>query len=148
MIRHGMRYLTGFILLVCLLAMLGCNKHNSNGSDGDMFYNHSNLQSGETELQKLTYEGPLSCVTHHSGWGRMSLMDMTEEFHEKVLDLLNGGTWMNDVTKCESDYEFETKNEEIRYHSECGTFIDVTNQRSLQLSDEEQAEINRMLGVK
>ena len=75
-------------------------------------------------------------------------MDMTEEFHEKVLDLLNGGTWMNDITKCESDYEFETKNEEIQYHSECGAFIDVTNQRSLRLSDEEQAEINRMLGAK
>lgn len=65
MIRHGMRKLTGFMLMICLLAVIGCNKHCLNGSDGEMLYNNSNLQSGETELQKITYEGPLSCVTHH-----------------------------------------------------------------------------------
>lgn len=132
------KYFMLFATIMCLLCLIGCNKENCG----------SQQSSTVPKNQKITYEGPLSCVTQYGGWGQVSMMDMTEEFHEKTLSILNGGTWMNDVTQCDSDYEFETKGETIRYHSECGTFNDITNQRSLSLSDEEQAEINRMLGAK
>ena len=139
MIIHSKKKIILVMTAVCLVAFAGCINHHI-----------CEVQSGETEgiEQNVIYEGPLSCVTHYGGWGKVSLMDMTKEFHEKTLDILNGGTWINEVTKCASDYEFETKSEKIRYHSECGTFIDVTNRCSLSLSDEQQAEINRMLGVK
>ena len=74
-------------------------------------------------------------------------MDMTEDAHKTILSVLNKGKWENDVTNCGYDYEFTTKNETIRYHSECGTFIDITNGQTMVLAEKDKDIINDLLGA-
>ena len=93
------------------------------------------------------YEGPLSCISYIGNEGTVVLIDMTEDVHKEILAILNSGHWYNDVSKCESDYSFETKNEKIYYHADCGTFNDVTNKRYMTLSEEKKEKINQLLGV-
>ena len=93
------------------------------------------------------YKGPLSCVSRIGADGVTALMDMTEDAHKTILSALNKGKWQDDITNCGYDYEFTTKNETIRYHSECGTFIDITNGRVMVLSNDDRVRINEVLGV-
>ena len=93
------------------------------------------------------YKGPLSCVSHIGADGVTALMDMTEDAHKTIISALNKGKWQDDITNCGYDYEFTTKNETIRYHSECGTFIDITNGRVMVLSNDDRVRINEVLGV-
>lgn len=74
-------------------------------------------------------------------------MDMTEDTHKIILSVLNKGKWQDSITNCGYDYEFTTQNETIRYHSECGTFMDITNSRAMVLSDEDRVRINEVFGV-
>ena len=108
------------LTLICILGLTGCGKK---------------------------YEGPLSCISYTDFAGTVSLMDMPEEVHEEILAVLNGGVWHNDMSKCESDFSFETKNETIYYHSECGSFNDATNKRYMTLSESERTKINQLLGA-
>ena len=93
------------------------------------------------------YKGPLSCISRIGADGVTALMDMTEDAHKTILSVLNKGKWKNDVTNCGYDYEFTTKNETIRYHSECGTFIDVTNGQAMVLAEKDKDIINDLLGA-
>ena len=93
------------------------------------------------------YKGPLSCITRIGADGVTALMDMTEDAHKTILSALNKGKWQDGVTNCGYDYEFTTKKETIRYHSECGTFIDMTNNKSMILSGQERLSINTILGA-
>ena len=86
-------------------------------------------------------------ISYIGNEGTVVLIDMTEEVHKEILAVLNSGHWYNDVSKCESDYSFETKNEKIYYHADCGTFNDVTYKRYMTLSEEEKEKINQLLGV-
>lgn len=93
------------------------------------------------------YKSPLSCISRIGADGVTALMDMTGDAHKTILSVLNKGKWENGVTNCGYDYEFTTENETIRYHSVCGTFIDITNNRSMILSNEDRTRINALLGV-
>ena len=93
------------------------------------------------------YKGPLSCISHIGADGETALMDMMEDAHKTIISALNKGKWQDDITNCGYDYEFTTKNETIRYHSECGTFIDITNGRVMVLSNDDRVRINEVLGV-
>ncbi len=62
-----------------------------------------------------------------------------------IIDILNSATWANDLAKCESDFVFVTQKQRVQYHCECGTFIDVTNQRSTTVSEEQRIAINAIL---
>ncbi len=65
-----------------------------------------------------------------------------------IIDLLNKGNWVNDMAECDSDFIFYTKEQEIRYHSACGTFNDYTNKNSFTASEEQRQRINEMLNVR
>ena len=93
------------------------------------------------------YKGPLSCVSRIGAAGVIALMDMTEDAHKTIISTLNKGKWQDDITNCGYDYEFTTKNETIRYHSECGTFIDITNGRAMVLAEKDKDIINDLLGA-
>ena len=64
-----------------------------------------------------------------------------------IIDLLNKGNWVSDLTECDSDFVFYTQKQEVRYHSECGTFNDYTNKRSFTVSEEQRQRINEILNV-
>ncbi len=64
---------------------------------------------------------------------------------EKITALLNKGEWVNDVTDCAHDYVFTLNGKKIRYHSSCGTFIDIESTRSLTVAESDKEEINTLL---
>ena len=94
-----------------------------------------------------SYKGPLSCVSHLGIDGTITMIDVTETVQKEIVTALNSGEWTNDVTNCGHDYEFTIQSQTIRYHSECGTFIDITNGRSLSLSETSETVINELLGA-
>ncbi len=62
-----------------------------------------------------------------------------------IIHILNEATWTNDLTNCGSDFVFYTQKQEVRYHSECGTFNDITNQKAMTVSEEQRIKINNIL---
>ena len=72
---------------------------------------------------------------------------LSQEAKEYIINVLNSGTWKNDLTQCITDFYFHTARQELRYHADCGTFNDGTNRRSLTVSGEEKETINAWLGV-
>ena len=97
----------------------------------------------------IKYSAPLSDFVHiqHDANGNVCRveMDISEDSQQVFLSLLNNGKWVNDITNCAADYEFTAQQIKMRYHSECGTFIDITNGRSLSLSEEDKTIINQLL---
>jgi len=73
--------------------------------------------------------------------------ELNKNAKQYIIDLLNNASWINDLSNCNSDFVFYTQAQEIRYHSECGTFNDYTNQKSMAVSEEQRTAINTMLGI-
>ena len=96
---------------------------------------------------KTRYVGPLPDISRQEINGAEVAIELTEAQQEQILSLLNSGNWVNDLTNCGHDYKFTTDSASIRYHSACGTFNDITNGRSLSLTDEQKAEVNKILGI-
>ncbi len=77
-----------------------------------------------------------------------AVIELETEDKSYIVDLLNEASWVNDLSNCDSDFVFYTQNQEVSYHSECGTFNDITNKKSMTVSEEERVAINTALGVK
>ncbi len=73
-------------------------------------------------------------------------VELNAEDRAYIIGILNEASWTNDLTDCGSDFVFYTQKQEVRYHSECGTFNDITNQRAMSVSDEQRVAINNILG--
>ncbi len=82
------------------------------------------------------------------GWEDTRTVLLNEEAQEKIANLLNDAVWVDDVTNCAADYEFLFSDRTVRYHSSCGTMIDMKEGRSVKLSDAEKSIVNDLLGVK
>ena len=94
------------------------------------------------------YEGPLFSASH-IGMDRVTTaIELTEDTQRAILSALNRGRWTDGVINCGHDYEFFTATETVRYHSECGSFIDVTNRRAMTLDPKDKESLNKVLGVK
>lgn len=79
--------------------------------------------------------------------GESQVVEMNTQDRRYIVELLNDAEWVNDLSNCYGDFVFYTQNEEVRYHSECGTFNDYTNKKSTTVSEEERYTINQILGV-
>ena len=64
-----------------------------------------------------------------------------------IVNLLNDASWTNDLSNCGSEFVFYTQKQEIRYHSECGTFNDITNKKSTTVTEEQRIAINTILEI-
>lgn len=115
-----MKKLIALVLaLVCVLGLVGCNQ----------------------ETYKLPHDQFCYSVTTSQD------IELSADGRQHIIDLLNNATWVNDLAKCESDFIFYTQKQELHYHSDCGTFNDITNQKMTTLSEEQCAVINAMLGI-
>lgn len=56
-----------------------------------------------------------------------------------------GGPWIMDASNCGHDYEFTVTGIDLRYHSDCGTFTDITGYCSLTLTSENREIVNAIL---
>jgi len=97
--------------------------------------------------ENTVYQGPLSCITYIGIDGTTAVMEMSEAEQEQILSILNSGEWINDMSDCAHDYKFTVINASIRYHSHCGTFIDMTNGCSMRLSETKKEFINNLFGA-
>ncbi|MDE6035796.1 MAG: hypothetical protein K2G36_07810 [Ruminococcus sp.] len=71
---------------------------------------------------------------------------MTAEDSQIIQNYCFGGNYENGTGDCMSDYIFTTgAGEKIYYHSECGTFNDIVNNRSYKVTDYQRDEINSFL---
>ena len=72
---------------------------------------------------------------------------LDQEAREYIIDVLNSGQWMNELTQCLDDYFFRTRGPELRYHADCGTFNDGMSRRHLTVTEEQRQKINAYLGA-
>ena len=85
---------------------------------------------------------------------------MSEEDAEILTQVLSGGAWADGTTDCASDCTVGLDGRWYRYHSECGTFNEITipgqpslssappppdDGKSLSLADAERACVNALL---
>ncbi len=94
---------------------------------------------------EIKYKAPMSNIKYTYMNSETIELQLTEDEQKEILEILNGGKWINDLSNCGSEYEFTVGKATMRYHSECGTFNDITNDRSLTLSDEQKARVNQIL---
>ena len=115
-----MKKLLALVLsLVCVLGLVGCSQQTYKLPHDQFCYSMTTSQD----------------------------IELSTEGKQYIIELLNNATWTNDLAKCANDFVFYTQKEEIHYHSECGTFNDITNQKMTTLSEEQCNTINAMLGI-
>lgn len=107
------------LLLIISLSLFGCKAKKYQSSWDGFCYTFYNGHEGS---KKLEYGG--------SGY---------------ILDILNSGAWEVGSFDCDYDFNFTTWNEEIYYHSLCGTFHDVTNGIILKVTEEQRLKVNSFL---
>ena len=76
---------------------------------------------------------------------KFSNIEVADYSSAMMLDLLNNGEWINDVTDCAHDYVLNFDDSSLRYHSSCGTFIDIENKRSLRLNESDKEAVNAIM---
>ena len=76
-----------------------------------------------------------------------SAFDLSKENTKTIQQILDAGSWMPDVTKCDSDYLLTFDGRTIYYHSDCGTFNERLEQghQSLRLSDADRETVNAVI---
>ena len=76
-----------------------------------------------------------------------SNFDLSAENAKTLRQILDSGSWMPDVTKCDSDYLLTFDSRTIYYHSDCGTFNERLEQghQSLRLSDADRETVNAVI---
>jgi len=137
------------LTLMLLMSLAACNRSNQppvETSSNTGITSTANTDN-PSEIVGTVYQGPLSSITYIGIDGTTAVMEMSEVEQEQILSILNSGNWINDVTDCADDYRFTVANTSIRYHSSCGTFIDMTNGCSMKLSETDKEFINNLFGA-
>ncbi len=89
-----------------------------------------------------TYELPHDQFCFFGATDQIQEVPLRAEDKAYIIELLNEAIWTNDLSNCEGDFVFYTQQQEVRYHSKCGTFTDMTNQKAMTVSDEARDRIN------
>ncbi len=113
--------ITVLAFVILLLTVVGCGKTYEKPWDQFCFQ----LREGELDVNKE--------------------IALSSEDIEYILSIMNSGKWINDLSECDCDFVFYTAKQEVRYHSECGTFTDCTNKRSMTVTEEQRQKINSIL---
>ncbi len=74
-----------------------------------------------------------------------TVITLSQEESSFVAEILCRNNWEEGTADCLSDMEFTMDGQIFYYHSDCGTFNDNANQRSLSVSGEEKEKINAIL---
>ena len=96
----------------------------------------------QEKTYQFAWDGFCYIVEEH---GFHSEFELATEDKKYILKLMNDASWEEEVSTCEHDFVFYTQRQQVRYCSECGTFYDVTNLRSVTLSADEHRKVNNML---
>ena len=142
-----MKKLIAFVLaLVCALGLVGCN-NNSQQAQENKTANTYTLEVTENsvgEIGRETYNFPV---------------EISEDDANALSQIINGGTWKEEITDCESDCVINLKGHWRQYDSERGILNQYdlkdmsvysskeqeVNGKSLVLSEEDRATVNTIL---
>ena len=84
-------------------------------------------------------------ISGASFWDREEAVKLSAEDAAVIAGLVERGSWMEGTGDCLDDCIIFMGGEEIQYHSNCGTFNDTGNEKSLHLTEEQQTEVNAIL---
>ena len=141
------RVLALFLVLICMLSIVACDKATSSeepvidGGVSDVSEIDINV-SGETEQQAIveSISGTITRIDEDK------IYDLTEEEVKIIADIIENGTWNTEGTaECANDCKLVIDDRTYFYHSECGTFNDKENNQNLSVTGEEKESINAIL---
>ncbi len=70
---------------------------------------------------------------------------MSADDSEYIIDFLENSPWDDGTADCLNDYTFVVNEKNYYYHSDCGTFNDNENQRSLPVNEDVKAKISEFI---
>lgn len=134
------------LIMACVLSLFGCNDDNQQAQE----YKETNTKSLEVTENAV---GEI-------GRGTLKLsVEIFEEDANTLSEIINGGTWKEEITDCESDCVINLKGNWMQYNSDSGTLNkynladmstfsskeqDVSG-KSLVLSEEYRITVNTIL---
>lgn len=143
------RVLTLFLVLVCMLSLVACDKATGSGEpvrDGDVsdiLEIDKNVSSETEQTQQAIVESISGTISHID---EDKIYDLTEEEVKIIADIIENGTWNTEGTAdCANDCKLIIDERTYYYHSECGTFNDKKNNQNLPVTAEEKENINAIL---
>lgn len=74
-------------------------------------------------------------------------VEMESEDRKYIIDLLNKAVWETNLEDCECDFYFSLQRQRVEYHSECGTFNDITNGKNTKVAEDQRLKINTILNL-
>ena len=98
---------------------------------------------GLSGCTKQEYELPWDNFCYSAGDG--SVIELSTEAKDYIIELLNNGKWYGEIAKCTSDVKFATQRQSIGYCINEGIFNDFTQNKSLRLSAEDRNIVNGYL---
>ncbi len=88
----------------------------------------------------------LAAWTLHASADVRPTMELSPEDAAILEKILANGSWSDGLPVCDSDYRFEAASgETYAYHTDCGTFINDQNAKSLKITEEQKNAVNRMI---
>lgn len=84
-------------------------------------------------------------ISAASLWDREHAAKLSPEDAAVIADFVESGNWMEGTGDCLNDCIIFMDGEEIQYSSDCGAFNDTVNEKSLHLTENQQAEVNAIL---
>ena len=134
------------LALVCVLGLVGCNNDKQ-----------------QTQEEKAANKHTLEVTENSVGEIGREIFNLSVEISEDdantLSEIINGGTWIEELTDCESDCVINLKGHWIHYNSDNGTLnkynlADMSiysskesnvSGKSLVLSDEDRGTVNVIL---
>ena len=134
------------LVLVCVLGLVGCN-NDSQQAQEDKTANTHTLEVIENSVGEIGRETFKFSV------------EISEDDANTLSEIVNGGTWIEEPTECESDCVINLKGRWTHYNSESGILnkynlkdmsvysskLQEVNGKSLVLSEEDRITVNTIL---
>lgn len=155
------KWLTWVLVLVCLLALAGCRAGGDKGDPGQektgenreqetAVLDGEDAQAGNTQAEVQTERAQTvkaqGSVARIGGGSLQNAVELSAEDAAMIARLLETENWNTGGTSdCIHDCVVTVDGKSVYYHSDCGTFNDEADQRSLSLPEEEQTALNAVL---
>lgn len=146
------RYFTLMLALVFVLSMAGCaapsgaQSANEPDAEAPCSVNPGNTPTAnhlDTETPGGASSGSRDILITYNGADTGEFY-LTAEEAQLIRLLLEGGGWTDGLTDCATDVLLSASGQLLGYHSDCGTFVDRENDRSMTLEEEDRMAVNEI----
>ena len=131
-----MKYLSLVLSVLLIFCFVGCN------ADTTVSDSSSPSDTTENTTEEITQSHLLKVCGMRFGLERLQI---SEEQSNSVKKIWECCEWIDDVTETVYDYVFIDGEREVRYSYDAGIFNDVTNMRSVFLTNELHTEMNNII---